>query len=381
MPPSRKYRPLSVPYTPRRGRPPLAPRPPANPIRSIIPLNTNTIRKKALKDYQKHERSLEQLKSQLKQHHERDIPGFRSWLHQTFGQILTNSRELVEKIRDKQALVNEIGFLVRHRNLSEPEAYLKAKWRRAHPKEAEEEDLRLAQEEEQRRKQNPDAHDPEEDADDRNDIFGLDDEDFESIPDNDYDDFSDFFESFFGARPPARTPHRSHAETKTIKELYRAIVRRLHPDHHGHMSEARKNLWHEAQAAYSRHDTQALQSILARCDNEETGLGAHTPVSTIHLLIRKLKQSLQSTRSEIRRAKSNPAWDYQTRIKNPAFIRRIRADLTDEADDLATELNSIDALLAELEWQATHPPPPRKPSKPRRKTRPPSSDDDLSWLF
>jgi hypothetical protein len=381
MPPSRKYRPLSAPYAPRRGRPPLAHRPAANTNRNLIPLNTNTIRKKALKDYEKHERALEQLKAQLKQHHERDIPGFRSWLHQTFGQILTRSRELVEKLRDKQAFINEIASLVHRHQLSEPEAYLKAKWRRAHPKEAEAEDLRLDQEEEQRRKQNPGSRDPQNDEGDEDDPFGMGDGDFKSIPDEDWDDFGDFFENFFGHRPPARTPRRSHAEEKTVKELYRAIVRRLHPDHHGHMTDARKNLWHEAQAAYSRHDTQALQSILARCDSEEAGLGTHTPISQILLLSRRLKQALQSTRSEIRHAKSDPAWDYQTRITKPAFVRKIRADLTNEADYLTAELNSIDTLLAELEWMATHPPPPRKPSKTRRGRKPPANDENLDWLF
>lgn len=387
MPSSHKY--VSKPFT--RSRQSVhthSPRPPASTTRNIIPLNTHAIRKKALKDYHKNERALDQLKDQLKQHHEVDIPGFRSWLHQAFGQIISRSRELAEKIRDKESRVAEIEFLVYRHRISEPEAYLKAQWRRAHPKEAEEEDLRFAQEEEEQRHRekpddpdDPDAEAPWNDPFDMSDVFDVDNDDFDSIPPGQRDNFNQFCEDFFGIRPKNRPAPQSQAAAKTTKELYRAIVRNLHPDHHGQMTEARKNLWHEAQTAYARHDTEALHSILARCENGESGIGSHSPVSLILILIRRMKKTLQTTRSEIRRLKSNPAWDYQTRIKNPAFVRRIRADLSMEVAELDAHLKSLTTLLNRLEWQATHPQPPRKTPSRASRNKHPAADDDLFNLF
>ena len=97
-----------------------------------------------------------------------------------------------------------------------------------------------------------------------------------------------------GIRPPGRASAkgpsgRSPEEERSSKALYRTIVRRLHPDHHGHMDETRRNLWHETQEAYRRRDLNALYSILARCDNGEAGLGAHSPVSLVLRLTRQLK--------------------------------------------------------------------------------------------
>lgn len=359
------------------------PRPPSSSCKSVISLDTQSIRKKALKDYQKAERSLEQLKAQIKRYHERDIPGFRSWLHQAFGTLLSKQREISQQFHAKRQLLMEVEELVFRYDLSDIEAYRKAIWRRDHPKEAEEEDLQYEQERQARRAraQNPDLNnaDDDDDSDPFDESFGDGaDEDFDSVPDDEWENFSDFFENATGQRPPPRGARPSQKEDKSAKEVYRTIVRRLHPDHHGHMSEARKNLWHEAQAAYRNHDTQALYNILARCEGGEAGLGTHSPVSLIHNLTAQMKRALQSTRSKIRHTKSDPAWDYETKIKNHAFVRNIQQSITGEVRAMQHDLDEINSLLSELEWHANHSPPTRtKKARRNRKT----IDDGLDWLF
>ncbi len=317
-----------------------------------------------MKDYQKTERSLEDLKTQIKRYHERDVPGFRTWIHQAFGSLLSQQRDMSQQFHSKRELLMEVEELVFRYDLTDIEAYRKAVWRRAHPTEAEEEDLKFEQEQQARRARakNPDRHnrDDDDDTEPWDDVFGDDaDEDFESIPDAEWDCFSDFFENATGHRPPARGSRPPQQENKSAKEVYRTIVRNLHPDHHGHMSEARKNLWHEAQAAYRDHDIQALYNILARCEGGEAGLGNHSPVSLIRNLTTQMKKALQSTRSKIRSTKSNPAWDYEVKIKNPAFVRRIQQSIDDEIQILKHDLEQINSLLSELEWHANHTPPAR----------------------
>ena len=53
--------------------------------RDLIRLDTHAIRHKALGAYHKAERDLDTLKSQLKRYHAQDVPGFRAWMHRTFG--------------------------------------------------------------------------------------------------------------------------------------------------------------------------------------------------------------------------------------------------------------------------------------------------------
>ena len=88
-------------------------------------LDTHAIRHKSLKDYRKAEQSLEQLKSELKRFREQDTPGFKAWLHQTFGTLLTRQREVAQAIVDKQNLLLEIEDIADRYRLSDVAAYRK----------------------------------------------------------------------------------------------------------------------------------------------------------------------------------------------------------------------------------------------------------------
>jgi hypothetical protein len=347
--------------------------------RDLVQLDTHAIRHKSLKDYRKAERSLDELKSQLKRFREQDTPGFRAWLHQTFGSLLTRQRELAQAIHEKQDLLMEIEELADRYRLSDVAAYRKAQWRRAHPEEAQAEDLRF--EEEMRRRQEAQGARPGEAPDPCDDAPGLDDrfddDEFGQVPDDDWNDFSDFFETMTGIRPPPRSAKHSPQEDRSARDIYRMIVRQLHPDHHGAMSEARKNLWHEAQEAYRRRDVAALHSVLARCDNGAAGLGPHTPVSLIRRLTAQLRQAIQSTRSEIRRMKTDPAWNFEERTRDPRYANQIRAELQSAIHIIEHELRSVYDVLARLERKANRPPRP----SPASRRRPPPSDLMDEFLF
>lgn len=343
--------------------------------KDLIRLNTRSLRKKAILAHQKAERALAQLQEQLKRYHDQDVPGFRSWMHRTFGHLLTRQRELQRAIEDKQVFIYEIHAMAHRYRLSDLAAYRKVVWRRAHPDEAQAEDLAFEEAERQRQqarsaKDQPDGfiHD---DDPDRDEFFG--DDEFEDDPDGDEDGFDAFFESMTGIRLPSRKAGDSNPDQKTVKELYRNIVRRLHPDHHGQMSEARKSLWHEAQAAYRHHDLNALHSILARCEDGEAGLGDHSPISLIRRMTQQLKTATQSTRREIRTLKRDVAWDYETRVKNAPFVKGIRMDLENMVHTLQWNLNDIEQELARLDRLATRQaqqrqPPKRKPDRTSRAT-------------
>ncbi|MEI6148476.1 MAG: hypothetical protein WCS01_05215 [bacterium] len=350
--------------------------------KDLIRLNTRSLRKKAILAHQKAERALAQLQEQLKHYHEQDVPGFRSWMHRTFGPLLTRQRELERAIEDKQVFIYEIHAMAHRYRLSDLAAYRKVVWRRAHPDEAQAEDLAFEEAERQRqqaRSKNDLADDIFGDDDpELDDIFG--DDEFEDDPDGDEDGFDAFFESMTGIRLPSRKAGNSNPDQKTVKELYRNIVRPLHPDQHRQMSDARKSLWHEAQAAYRRHDLNALHSILGRCEDGEAGLGDHSPISLIRRMTEQLKKATQSARREIRTRKRDVAWDYETRIKNPNFVRGVRADLQNMVHDLQWTLDDIQREMARLERMAARQeqqrqPPKRKADRTSRATR----QDDLPF--
>ena len=314
--------------------------------KDLIRLNTRTLRKKALQAHQKAEKALAQLKDQLKRYHERDVPGFRSWVHRTFGNLLTRQRELQHALEEKRTLVYEIQEMADRYGLSEFAAYQKVLWRRAHPDEAQEED-RLYEEAELKRKESRRKRG----KPDLDDLFEDDFDDWLAEEWGESDDFSEETDEK-SAEPHADRPH---PDQKSIKELYRTIVRQLHPDRHGEMTDARKALWHEAQDAYRRHDLNALHSVLARCDAGEAGLGDHTPVSMIQRLTQQLRAAAQAAKHEMRNRRRDVAWDYETRIRNPRYIQDVRSDLQGMVNDLQWSLNEIERELARLDRMASRP--------------------------
>jgi hypothetical protein len=291
-------------------------------------------------------------------------------MHRTFARLIARHRELLQAVEEKRRLLIEIESLADRLNLSEPEAYRKAIWRRGHPREAEAEDRRLDEEE---RKTAEERFGPDDDdgALGEDDTF---DDEFAGTKDE-WDIFADLFEAMTGERPPPRGAFRKaqpkpRVENKPAKELYRAIVRRLHPDHHGHMDEARKNLWHEAQEAYRRRDVNALHSILARCDGGAAGLGDHSPVSLIRRLTQQLRKAARSARGEMRRVKQDLAWNYEQRARQPQFIRRIKDELEQGIAAADMELIALTRAISDLERRANRPPQSQRAHRrERRDTR------------
>lgn len=340
--------------------------------KDLVRLDTRTIRKKAIQEHRKAERALDQFKADLKRYHEKDVPGFCAWMHQNFGHLMTQQRELEKAIREKMDLSLEIHSIAERYNLLMSDAYVKVEWRRAHPEEAEAEDRKY---EEELRKHNDemfgkppgdDSGMAEDWGDD--DIFGEDEAAFE-----------EFSEEMLGRAVGAHRGKGAHLDQKTLKELYRNIVRRLHPDHHGHMSEARAALWNEAQEAYRRHDLNALHNILARCDSGGTGIGDHTPVSLIRRMTAQLKEAARSMRREIRSVCRGPAWNYETRVADGRVVRGIEREIQGVVTGLRGELAEISgwltALRHEAQWRADARAHHRRPNRRRAASRPRSEAD------
>ena len=316
---------------------------------------------------------MDQLRSELKRHEEQDVPDFKSWLHRTFAPVLTKQRELAQTIKDKHALLFEIQDVALRFDLSDEDAYRKAIFRRANPGAAEEEDRlfyeearRLEEEQraaqEKRRKHN--GQHPDDDILDE--IFDADPmKDCESK--EEWDEFSDFMEEMTGFRPPPRSEDSWRqppppTNTQEAKDIYRTIVRQLHPDMNGQMDASREVLWHEAQAAYRRNDVAALHNIMGRCNGDDRP-GKHSPVGLILMMTQHLKKSARAIRAEIQNAKQHPAWNFLQRAKDPIYASRIRRQLDDETWQMNRQLSMLSHELADIERLATRVPPRHRPKR------------------
>ena len=105
MPPHSMKR--RAPRRPTNG--PAAPHaPPANHCRAIVPVDGTVIRKKIKKDYEKALRDLDTSRRQLDQFHQADLPQFTRWLNTHFGALLTELREVSQKLAADEELVFQV---------------------------------------------------------------------------------------------------------------------------------------------------------------------------------------------------------------------------------------------------------------------------------
>src|SRR5437660_2093689 len=81
-----------------------------------------------------------------------------------------------------------------------------------------------------------------------------------------------------------------------VKEIYRRLVRRLHPDLRADGDATVSSLWHEVQEAYAAGDVARMELLLALSDLSNA-LGASTTLSQMRSTLSELTRSVRDRKS------------------------------------------------------------------------------------
>lgn len=319
-----------------------APASPGGPS-ALIQLDTGKIRDQALLTFHKLEGELAKLQNQIRRYEEHDLPGFSAWCHRTFGNLFVQLRRLQAALQEKQTVARAISDLAFRLDLTELEAYREYLWRRDNPEKAEAEDLRREEESRERKEKEEAAGKPRKK---------------EEPPEEEWDEMHDFFATMAGLKP--RRPKKQEEDPKTARELYRSIVRMLHPDHHGKMSESGKHLWDEAQTAWRNHDIKTLKNVLDQCETHEIGVGAQTAVSVILQMTKRLTEAARRARSQIRHLSRKMEWNYEARKNNPVFVRKVERVILDDIRLIRFQHDRLARAMEALEIADAKKKTPRK---------------------
>lgn len=302
----------------------------------LIRIDSHPIREKARKEYQKILRELNQTREAIEQFERYDKPKFNQWFHRQFGAVLTQLRELSEKLDTQRQLMFEIEHEADVMDCSYTRAYERVMWRRQHP-EAKAQDTSATQP--------TDA--TEEDSDNPFSQFEKLFEDLRGV-------FGEMFEEggadhSIPGNPPSQPSKKISAE---LKDLYRAVVRRLHPDVLEQMSPQKQEWWHQAQEAYQSRDADQLRVILTLCEIEEQGSTARTSVSLLMRITRQFKSSLRTLRSQLNKHRRDPAWNFSKSSDQAALVSRTERMLQSELADLKSALHVVENQIAMWARQA-----------------------------
>ncbi len=305
----------------------------ANDCRAIVAVDGTNLRKKIKKAYEKALRDLNVSRQQLDQFHQSDLPGFTRWLNSHFGALLTELRELSQKIALDEELIFEVKDEATFGAGSYAHAYKRVMEFRENPEPA--------------ARPRDESSDPE--SENR---------------DGEKDPLEDFFNQVFGEmgpdpRPrgknrPAAEPHISPGSTphgtSRLKELYRSLVRRLHPDTQGEMTTQKAEWWHQAQTAYQAGDVDQLEVILTLCEIGDNGTTERTSASLLQRITAQLKSSLQGMNRQITRFRKDPAWNFSRRSDRDSLAIQMHRNLTSDLLMMRERWQLSQELIAG--WQA-----------------------------
>jgi hypothetical protein len=301
----------------------------------------------------------------------KDKPAFIRWRAREFGALLSRVREVEIQIRDSQALVHEVEMEMRRGFQDAHTAYQRVMFRRSNPSAA--------------------ASDEEFEAPGEKDGASARLSDFEkealfqewvhrslgTNPDKmDDEAYATSFEVFkshmfrspleeerprIGYRPAAK--RRSAAELKEegeeetkvdarVKELYRILVRRLHPDLRADTNVAVSALWHDVQEAYAAGDVAQMEILLALSDIESNQMSAQTSIAQMRLVLAELERAWRALEKSLLEAEGEDAWNFAQTGPTSGLRTRVERELK---SDLAARTMRLDLLTNAIEAWARGP--------------------------
>jgi len=378
--------------------------------RALILVDGEPVRRAAQSTCRTFMRKIEKARAEIRLHQEQSKPEFVRWLHSEFGSELSALRELHQKIQDFEDIITEVQEYRYTCGGTLRQAYLDVmamrERRRAAVAPAEERDenseSRQGFKEDQGDTRDSGAgyQRTESDADGLRaafeSFFGTrrswkgSARDYEALfedfvrdfragfgMDSESEEGADEWDGLFGDGARGQVPDRMEEEHVAIREVYRVLVRRLHPDANPDLDRKRKDLWHDVQAAYQERSLDRLEMLKIMSDIYDERVQADGSLWSLKSLASELKSNLRKLQQQTREAKKEPEWDFTATMKNPRRLQALREEL---ALGLQRDRRSMEEAIDESErliagWKQ----PARRRKRSGQASRKSSRSDD--WLF
>ncbi len=304
----------------------------------LILIDGEPRRRKEQALYKARGREFETKTARLKLFEDQEMPAFMRWVEMTFQRDISAIRTAHLQVMELQELVDEVEAYAAWKRISKRLAYeLVQEARKEGLSEALWQGASAADE---------DAGGDEDAA--RASFSDLFDDD-PGLGAGDDDDWRP------GKNARASTTAAETA-TRFLKDVYRKIVKILHPDTRGSGDdEAFARLWQQVQDAYHWGDLQRLEQILADLSGGKLGVDALKPatISDLIALRKALDAKLRSLKRLLAEAKKHPAWGFGDEPKNEHQRRKLHWDIKSSmAHDLGQIMDQRQALERTIKaWQ------------------------------
>jgi hypothetical protein len=307
---------------------------------------------------------LEEVRAAWHRFEREDKPAFVRWRAREFGQLLSSLRDVEVQIRDRELLVHEVELEMRRGFFDPHTAYRRVMSRRSNGIPFEEPEPR------QQQQANTSTQPRKLSEFEQEALFNDWVQKFmgthpDKLTDEAYEtSFEAFKTHMFRSAPPPPAPRPVNprpvriAEEEEdeqpddpldarVKEIYRLLVRRLHPDLRADGNAAASALWHEVQEAYAATDVAQLEILLALSGIESGRFGDETTVSQMRAIAAELERSLFALEDSLRQARGDDAWNFARAGAAGDLRLRVERELQQNLRRRTERLQLLKQTLAE----------------------------------
>ena len=139
-------------------------------------------------------------------------------------------------------------------------------------------------------------------------------------------------------------------EKRELRELYRKLVHRLHPDLHPEQTEWEKELFLKVQDAYEKGDLERLRELAQQL---EAGMPAdavdNETTEEWEERVNQLKEEIAKIREEIEKILQEFPFTYRERLNNPEWIAQTQDMLRKEISELEKEKIRLEKIVNIME--------------------------------
>jgi hypothetical protein len=284
---------------------------------ALLVVNQAPFLKKVLSTCKRLRTELHQKQALLNDFEEQDRSAFQQWLNRTHGRALSQIRELGAEVEAYQFILHHLSRCAYSNSVDVPALYRELLLRKVQgtlfsyvPAECKY-------------------------GFDSDGAASEDDEEEEGWEDDDEDPMWDFFDRAFrgrAARESDTSGDRAVSAKKAasdirLKSCYRALAKRLHPDHSTLEESVRDKRWHEIQVAYQNSDLEALLRVEAICDMDDTGLTIKLGLARLRDLAAYHQSHLIPLRQALRVAKRDIAFGFASHGPSAEVRREVASGL------------------------------------------------------
>jgi len=139
-------------------------------------------------------------------------------------------------------------------------------------------------------------------------------------------------------------------EKRELRDLYRKLVHRLHPDLHPEQTEWEKELFLKVQDAYEKGDLEKLRELAQQL---EAGMPAdavdNETTEDWEERVNQLKEEIAKIREEIARILQEFPFTYRERLNDPEWIVQTQDMLRKEIAELEKEKTRLEKIVSIME--------------------------------